>query len=102
MLKPELKKRVVELEKQLKEQKDKVKAVCEKAIEECCDDALEYVVELDKSIDLNITKKSYLSLDINLPISIADDLENDRLTKGDIKLTIDGKEVEVILINEIE
>ena len=102
MLKSELENKLKEAEENLATIKRGLKDICERAIEENCSEAVEYVSEVNEMLELGISKKGYINIDIQIPIEISHAYEKGEIGTHDIKLTILGKEIEVESLDELE
>lgn len=101
-----LKSEILEHAQDLQRQNDGLKAIvtatCKKAIDECCSDALEYVAELDEKLGLGISFEGYVSFTGKIPLSVISKWEDRAISGKDIKLIVDGTEVEITDIDDIE
>jgi len=102
MLKKDLEKKLKEANEEIATMKRNAEKVCEDALQNCCDDALPYVSKLSSALGLDITIKSTISVDVNLPVQLLCKYREKEIDAEDIALNIFGNNLEATYINTFD
>ena len=94
MLKKELEEKLRKAEQEIKHIRDVITEVANRALENSCSEAVEYVAEIDAVLSLNIIKTCFMNLCVDAPLQAYDDFENCRSDfEKSWELTYKGKPV---------
>ncbi|MDC7249137.1 MAG: hypothetical protein PQJ49_04385 [Sphaerochaetaceae bacterium] len=101
MLKAELEQYVTELECQVEDMKEKAKEICERALDECCEEARPYVAEMNRAFNLGITTSVYIGVTVDLPIDVLEKYESNVGDDPILEVRMDGRKIEIEEIDEV-